>query len=384
MGVFNRVTTGFISFIAVTLLFNALGATATADDRPSLAIERHLTLAPVPGNPRNSEGDFLKLKDGRWLFVYTHFTAGAGDHATAHLASRESSDGGRTWSAEDKVVVPNEGGFNVMSVTLHRLPSGEIALIYLRKNSLEDCRPVIRFSSDETKTWSAPIECITDDIGYYVLNNDRVIQLKNGRLVMPTALHRFNKGKLLEGEIVTFFSDDKGRTWKRSESILKTDEHNNRISFMEPGVVEVKKKQLLMIIRTKLGCQYLSESKDHGETWSTPKPTGILSPEAPATLTRIPRTGDLLLVWNDHAGQAEDYRRKQPPIRTPLVAAISRDGGRTWEKKKRIEDQPNHGYCYTAVAFEDSRILLGYCAHKSPWGLETTRITSFQCRDLYR
>jgi hypothetical protein len=29
---------------------------------------------PGPGNPRNREGDFIELKDGGVLFVYTHFT----------------------------------------------------------------------------------------------------------------------------------------------------------------------------------------------------------------------------------------------------------------------------------------------------------------------
>ncbi len=351
---------------------------------PRLPIERHLTLAPGNGNPRNSEGDFIRLKDGRWLFIYTHFTTGSGDAAKAYLASRESRDGGRTWSEKDEIVVPNEGGFNVMSVSLLRLQTGGLALFYLRKNSLQDCRPVVRFSRDEAKTWSDPVECITDEVGYYVLNNNRVVQLKNGRLLMPVARHRFNGGKLGEGEIMAYWSDDKGKTWRRSKSILKTDDQGARINFMEPGVVEVKKKRLLMIIRTKLGCQYFSESKDNGETWSTPRPSEVFSPEAPATLTKIPGTGDLLLIWDDHDGKPLEYRTSRPPIRTPLVAAISRDGGRTWEKKKVIEDQAGHGYCYVAVAFEGRRVLLGYCGNKSPSGLETAQISSFQLDDLYR
>jgi len=344
---------------------------------PKLPLQRHLALAPGPGNPRNSEGDFIRLKGGRWLFVYTHFTASADDHARAHLASRESSDGGRTWSDKDKSVVSNEGGFNVMSVSLLRLKSGEIALFYLRKNSLQDCRPVVRFSRDEAATWSDPIDCITEDIAYYVLHNNRVIQLKNGRLVMPTGMHRLDKGKLQEGEIVTFLSDDNGRTWRRSGSVLKSD-------FTEPCVAEAKKDRVFMVIRTRKGCQYVSESKDNGVTWSTPEPSGIFSSEAPATLARIPSTGDLLLIWDDLCDKPLEYRRKHPPIRTPFSAAISKDGGRTWQKKKLIEDQIGHGYSYTAVAFDGERVLLGYCAHKSTWGLETTQISSFNVRDLYR
>jgi streptogramin lyase len=56
-------------------------------------VTQPLVLAPAPGNPRNSEGDFIALKDGRVLFVYTHFTGGGADHAAAHLAARTTADG---------------------------------------------------------------------------------------------------------------------------------------------------------------------------------------------------------------------------------------------------------------------------------------------------
>ena len=114
---------------------------------------RALELTPGKGNPRNSEGAFVSLKDGRILFVYSHYTAGKGaDDDPACLAGRYSSDGGRTWTAEDRTIVTNEGGMNVMSVSLLRLQSGEIALFYLVKNSGTDCRPVMRLSSDEGAT----------------------------------------------------------------------------------------------------------------------------------------------------------------------------------------------------------------------------------------
>ena len=57
-----------------------------------------LRLEPSSDNPRNSEGDFIRLKDGSILFIYTHFTGGSGDHATANLAGRISNDDGQTWS----------------------------------------------------------------------------------------------------------------------------------------------------------------------------------------------------------------------------------------------------------------------------------------------
>jgi Neuraminidase (sialidase) len=342
-----------------------------------MPIERHLRLAPTPGNPRNSEGDFARLADGRWLYVYTHFIGGAADHAAAFLASRVSTDAGRTWSTNDAVVVANEGAFNVMSVSLLRLKSGGIALFYLRKNSLQDCRPVMRLSKDEGATWSAPTDCITNDLGYYVLNNSRVIQREGGRLVMPLAYHGANGKKLEPGQVVVLLSDDEGKSWRRSGSVLSEDSAGARQNFMEPGVVELEGDHLLMVIRTKLGCQYFSESSDGGKIWSAPRPSSLLSPEAPATIVRIPGTTNLLAVWNDQYNQTEAYRRSQPPRRTPLAIAISRDAGRTWDNHHVIEDQPGHGYCYTAVAFAGDRVLLAYCAHASRYGLETTLVSSF-------
>lgn len=54
-----------------------------------------LQLEPQRGNPRNSEGDLIQLKNGRILFIYTHFTGGSGDHASAYLAGRYSNNGGK-------------------------------------------------------------------------------------------------------------------------------------------------------------------------------------------------------------------------------------------------------------------------------------------------
>jgi hypothetical protein len=97
-------------------------------------------LPPSEGNPRNTEGAFVTLKDGRILLAYSRFS-GTSDHAAATITGRFSSDGGRTWTETDTPVVGNEGGMNVMSVSLLRLADGRIALFYLRKNSLGDCRP---------------------------------------------------------------------------------------------------------------------------------------------------------------------------------------------------------------------------------------------------
>jgi hypothetical protein len=172
-----------------------------------------LRLEPSEGNPRNSEGDFIRLDDGRILFIYSHFTDGAGDHADAYLAGRYSDDGGESWSAIDVTILPNEGEMNIMSVSLIRLNDGRIALFYLRKNSEVDGIPIMRTSSDEAKTWSEAKECITDYPGCYVMNNDRVVQLKSVRILLPVALHNTPESEdWFNGRIMCYYSDDNGET----------------------------------------------------------------------------------------------------------------------------------------------------------------------------
>lgn len=349
-----------------------IAATEDAND----AIQKIELLPPGPGNTRNSEGDFITLADGRILFVYSYFTDGGADHSTSYLAGRFSGDGGRTWSDKSVTILSNEGGFNTMSVSLLRLHDGRIALFYCRKNSHSDCRPMMRISTDEAKTWSEPTVCIPDaEIGYYVLNNDRAVQLKSGRLLLPVALH--NKPDWQkpdwDGFLQCYFSDDAGKTWRVGKTILtaKTAE-GKRITTQEPGVVELKDGRVMMFARTNAGCQYVSYSSDGGDTWSELKPSAMLSPCSPATIERIPGTDRLLLVWNNH----EDIDPALREYRTPLSLAVSDDEGRTWKNARDLYDDPNGWYCYTAMHFQDGYVLLGHSGgDRRSGGLGKTNIT---------
>ena len=363
------------------LLGLAALALCGADGNPPLRGATVLPLLPPgPGNPRNTEGSFVALRDGRILFAYSRFTGGGADHDAAVIAGRYSADGGKTWSATDVPIVGQEGGMNVMSASLLRLKDGRIALFYLRKNSQSDCRPYLRYSSDEAKTWSEPVLCIPEN-GYYVLNNDRAVQLKNGRIVLPVAMHPpADSPSGWAGLAMAYVSGDAGRTWRRSRTVLEPPA-GNRAGLQEPGVVELKDARLMMFIRTTLGSQYLSWSGDGGETWSPARPSEILSPLSPASIKRIPKTGDLLMVWNDHAGIDPALRDK----RTPLTVAISRDEGKTWIHKHNLLDDPDGWYCYTAIHFDGGHVLLGFNAGgQGLANLSRTSIARFDVKSLYR
>jgi len=339
------------NFWFAALVVAALGLRAAASEPAILLIE------PTAEQPRNSEGDIIELKDGRLCLIYTRFTGGRGDASAADLAMRISEDGGNTWSG-DRIVVKRQGGQNVMSVSLLRLADGRIALFYLDKQSIEDCRVAMRISTDEAATFGPPKMCISE-MGYYILNNDRAVQLKSGRIVLPVAQHNWPELEKPDwaGRTMCYLSDDAGKTWRRGKSVQKGySPAGERITAQEPGVVELKDGRLMMYCRTEAGCQYICHSEDGGDTWSPWVPSKLFSPLGPATIERIPWSGELLCVWSDHSG-AHPHRGG----RAPHCIAISRDEGKTWTQSQAIEPDPKGRFDYTSMTFLDDRVLLSYC-----------------------
>lgn len=350
---------------------------------PSAGAQVVLELKPSPTNPRNSEGDFVVLRDGRILFVYTHFTGGGSDHDQAYLAGRESRDGGISWSPQDRLILKEEGGMNIMSVSLLRLVDGRIALFYMRKKSLQDCRPVVRFSSDEAVTWSEAVSIIPDrDTGYFVLNNDRVVALSDGRLVAPVALHHRPDWKAPDwkGEIGCYVSTDGGNHWELSSPLRQVvAPTGSRILAQEPGVVELQDGRVMLWVRTDQGGIYRSYSRDLSQ-WTPFEGMGLAAPRSPASLERIPGTGELLILWNNHAHLPPSERKN----RTPLTLALSRDEGRTWGLIRDLEKDPNGWYCYTAMEVYQGQLLLAYCAgDRRTGGLNLTRIRRLPIASLH-
>lgn len=361
-------------FRSILLLFFALvpglAAPAAAPMTPDSG-RSVLELPPRPGNPRNSEGAFADLQDGRILFVYSHFlgTSGA-DHAKARLAARTSADGGLTWSDDTFIAIPREDeAMNVMSVSLLRLGNGDLGLFYLLRFSWHELRMWLRRSADDGRTWGEPINCMPA-AGYYVVNNDRPIRLASGRIVIPAARHpaRADRNEAAAVDwrgVATFFlSDDDGRTWRESAGYVTLPVVHTRSGLQEPGVVELADGRLWGWARTDLGRQYEFFSSDGGETWTLASPARFTSPNSPLSMKRVPGTERLLAVWNPAPAYETRAQRSPGGDRTPLVIATGTMPAGKWSPARVIDGpaEPTAGYCYTAIHFTPDAVLLAYCA----------------------
>ncbi len=305
-------------------------------------------VAPAgPDNQRNSEADMLQLRDGRLMLAWIDFHGAAGsDWANASISAKYSKNQGRTWG--DKTTLQeNIGQMNVMEPDLLRLRSGKVLFLFCRKNSEADCRPMVRVSADDAKSFSAPREMpVTPSPSYTGFNHDRAIQLKSGRILMPvfyTPDYRIQKHILAR----VYYSDDEGAEWKPSTTIVDIPE--SKAGAQEPGVVELKDGRVLMWMRNSMGYIYKSYSKDRGDNWSKPESMNVQSPVSPQSIKRHPKTGDLILVWNN-----------SPDKRFPLTSAVSSDEGETWTHIRDLDATPDRTFAYTSIEFLKDRALFTY------------------------
>lgn len=333
-------------------------------------IGRHIsTIASGPGNPRNGEGAFYELPNGDIHFAYTRFVGEShGDDGHSCIARRVSKDRGETWS-EDEILFRTEdhNAINIMSISFLKMQNGDVGIFYLVRYGMHDTRLHLSCSADQGRTWSEAVACIPAP-GYYVTNNDRVIRLASGRILVPANLHRmknFDKVSLegFDGRAIPimFYSDDDGVSWQEGSGYCMATLPGTRTLLQESGVIEKQDGTVYQWMRTDRGSQYEAISVDEGDTWSTPVPSRFTSPASPMSMKRNPYNGQLVAIWNPippTAGLGKVYGFS---TRTPFVVATSGDDGKTWSDYACFEDDPGYAYCYAAMHFtKDEHLLISY------------------------
>ncbi|MSU73443.1 MAG: exo-alpha-sialidase [Opitutus sp.] len=305
---------------------------------------------------RKSEASLVELRDGTVLLAYASH-AGRSDNDRAPLVARRLSAEGLPLTDERVIVPPPEGGFNAMSPALQRLPDGRIGMLFSYRQSQKEASRRFVVSSDEGETWSNPV--IVADGQYKTGCHDRFTVHSSGRLLAPChCTEDWDKHHL---HVRVGRSDDLGATWQLGEPIelpyvrwFKPGGdgfvQDTESGCIEPGIAERADGSLIMAIRTAMGTQFKSESFDRGATWSTPTSMEVVSPVAPAHISRIPGTSDLLLLWTSDY----DAKARLSGERHTIMTCISSDGGRSWphERRKVLAHDPSQSLDYPSLLYK--------------------------------
>lgn len=326
-------------------------------------------LPPAENNPRNSEGAFIRGKNGEILFAYSRYTGtSCHDHAACDIALITSADEGESWS-EPRIIV--KASFfntqNVMSVSAIEQENGDIGFYFLIKEN-DFTTTIGRALSSDGVNFKAE-RCVADFTpAYYVINNDRFVRLKNGRILVPAAfIYGEENRKATAGEgrygyrATMLYSDDDGKTFRGSEWVRELRETMGKeYGLQEPGVIEREDGSLYYWMRTGVGRQYdCLSSGDNINDLGEPTPGRFTSPPSPMQVKAY--DGVTYYVYNPVPIYDGRIMAEGSWGRTPLVVRKSLDN-KAFGELNIIENEEARGYCYPSIfKTEDGCLLLAYC-----------------------
>ncbi|MBA2113839.1 Sialidase [Planctomycetes bacterium FF15] len=351
--------------LLILLAFDAASALAEGPVETMHLVAKPKTLRGY----RNINGDLIQLNDGSLLFSYTEYGDDGG------IVAMRSNDLGKTWSEPTVLIpqpqLPRPGKYKHPS--LLQLANGDLLLAY--NYTTHPAKPyyamtLYRRSHDNGKTWSEQLP-MTPYTGYTLVHNDKLLALKDGRIVAAAATKKYLPSTQDHNGYVglTFYSDDQGYSWHASKNVVDLFA-SSKIEVQEPDVEELKDGRLLMFARTYSGFPVKAYSEDRGETWSKGEVISDLKmPYAGLpTVRRIPSTGDLLFIWISGSSKTESGL----PLRTVLSTAISKDEGKTFEHQRNLAKDLSNDFGYQCVEFlEDGTALVVYHAND---GLHLARV----------
>jgi sialidase-1 len=362
------------------------GRAAAAGTTSALPAGAHFAFPLIPVAPaddqriRRSEASMVGLRDGTVFLAYASH-AGRSDNDQAPLVARRLSAEGHPLDEERVIIPPPVGGFNAMSPALQRLPDGRLGMLFSYRQSQKTASRRFTTSADEGLTWSPHV--IVAEGKYKTGCHDRFTVHSTGRLLAPC--HCTEDWDLHHLHVRVARSDDLGATWQLGDPITlpyvrwlvsenatgashrsaaavpgSTPAAPAQQAFLqdtesgciEPGMAERADGSLIMTIRTAMGTQFKSESFDRGATWSTPRSMEVVSPVAPAHISRLPGTDDLLLLWTSDY----DAKVRLSGDRNTITACVSSDGGSSWPhaRRKILAHDPARSVDYPSVLYRGS------------------------------
>ncbi|MHB1153349.1 MAG: sialidase family protein [Eubacteriales bacterium] len=309
--------------------------------------------------PRHSEAAMIELKDGSILMAWQRFEKskfGSGDQAPATIALMNSSDIGRTWTDFRITAECRDGYVNCYSPNLIRLLNGDIALIFMRYTQLtaglaQLSDIFMTRSSDEGRTFGE--ETVIMKNTPYTVSNDCIRRLKSGRILLTVCCHRGELWSPSEHiDVSTMYSDDDGTSWTCSPHFVRLPMRG----AMEPFSAQLSDGTLIAVMRNQLGSVFRCYSYDDGVTWTKPQTTGLPAPESCPYITNIPGTEKLLVIWNN--SEYDPQFCSHYGKRSPLTAAVTSDGGKTFTDVMNIETDPERAFSNPGVLFTSGGVCL--------------------------
>ncbi len=281
--------------------------------------------------------------------LYLAYYGGDGEYApgTGVFGSRLPKTGA-SWTAP--VSIARDPFRSLGNAVVWQAPDGLVWLFYVVRYgpTWSTSRIQGKVSRDNATTWSDAF-VVAQDEGMMVRNPP--IVLSNGDYLLPIYQETGQNTEVVGADSTSLFlrRDARDGQWRPTGRISSPNGN------IQPAVVELTPRQLVAYCRrgggygpTTTGYLVRSESHDGGATWSPGRDSAFPNPNAAIEFLKL-RSGALLLVYNDSMTE-----------RTPLAAALSTDGDRTYPIRRRLAEGPNSFAYPTGFQAADGTIHIVY------------------------
>lgn len=303
--------------------------------------------------------------DNADLFLVWYGGEGEYANSTSVWSSRLKK-GAKEWSAPRKIAQdPLRALGNGVA---WQTPDGELWLFYVIRfgETWGSSRVAVKVSPDRGETWSDSTLLALDE-GW--LARGKPIVLSSGEWLLPLYHETGTDRDRVPPDTTSVFlqRDPKTQQWKQAGRIRSSNGN------LQPAPVEIAPGHLLAFCRRgggygpgEKGYIVRSESHDGGRTWSEGVPSEFPNPNSAVELIKL-KSGALLLVYNDSMSD-----------RTPLVAALSTDGGKTFPRRLTLASGKDSFAYPSAAQAQDGTIHVVYTGDNR----KSIRLASFNEEDF--
>ncbi len=335
------------TIMALSLAFALLagvGSLAT----PDIVTER--VFGPEIPGPYKHPASLTELANGDLYLVYY---GGSGEYATdGTVYGARLRKGATKWSAPARITPHPE--WPEGNAVAWQAPDGPVWLFSVTRHGAtwSTSRIVARVSTDGAHTWGEPTP-LTMEAGTMV--RGKPIVLKGGDYLLPIYRETGHDPERVGPDTVSLFLRYHVQTKRWTES----NRIRSRLGNLQPAVAALSDDHLVCYCRRggdykprTDGYLVRSESRDGGRTWSAGVESSFPNPNAAVDLLRL-HNGHLLLVYNDSMSR-----------RTPLTAALSTDGDRSYPHRRNLAEGPGDFAYPFAIQTRDGNIHVVYTSQQ--------------------
>ena len=301
------------------------------------------------------------------------------------LVAYRSSDDGKTWDGPTTAfdIDYSQHGFIPLipkgSNRIYAFGTQPIPSKYSRENGKHENTPIgFRWSDDDGHTWSdAKLIRPINDPDFRGMSVMRMCETDNGVWLLGSHAADWSK-KPLETQQYILRSEDQGKNWTVLPSERPKGWFAPNFRRMDEGrPISLGKGEVYFMARTPTGRLWDARSLDDGKSWSEPKPSVLIHPDAPPMLFHLSDQKTLIAFHHNRhiktqytglSGTMDGMRD-----RGEVWISLSKDGGRSWSVPQflfanatKADSEKsgwfNHNASYLDAVIDDGTIHL-FCPH---------------------